>query len=67
MKLPKAEMPMLEPPIRAVHMGLFSTFDSLQEVHTYADSLIPLTHRNAVHALLGIYHNTLLKVLAEQS
>lgn len=49
--------------LRAVPMGLFPTFDSLQAVVSYADSRLPLAHKNEVYGLLMVYHNTLLKQL----
>jgi hypothetical protein len=53
----------LQPPIRAVHMGLFPTLGSLQEVVDLADSKLPIKNRNELTTLLMIYHNTLLKQL----
>ena len=49
--------------LRAVPMGLFPTFDSLQAVVSYADSRLPLAHKNEIYSLLMIYHNSLLKTL----
>lgn len=57
----------VEPHIRAVPMGLFPTMGSLQEVVDYADAQLPVMSRNALCGLLMIYHNTLLKVLKDQS
>lgn len=52
-----------QPPLRAVPMALFPTFQSLQDVVDYADSKLPITSKNEVCSLLAVYHNTLLKVL----
>jgi hypothetical protein len=42
-------------------MDLYPTMDSLQDVLDLVPQIIPATHRNKVFALLGTYHNTLLK------
>ena len=55
-----------QPPLRAVHMGLFPTMGSLQDVVDLADSKLPITSRNEVISLLMTYHNTLLSVTAQQ-
>ena len=55
----------VQPHIRAVHMGLFPTLGSLQEVLELADSRLPITNRNELNSLLFTYHNTLLKTLNE--
>lgn len=52
--------------LRAVHQGLFPTFDSLQAVLAYADSHLPLVHKNEVYSLLMIYHNSLLNQLSKE-
>lgn len=52
--------------LRAVPMGLFPTFDSLQAVVSYADSRLPLAHKNEIYSLLMIHQNTLLKILADE-
>ena len=49
-----------QPPLRAVHIGLFPTMGSLQDVVDLADSKLPITSRNEVISLLMTYHNTLL-------
>jgi hypothetical protein len=54
----------LHPPLRAVHMPLFPTLGSLQEVVDYADSKLPITDRNDMFSLMMTYHNTLLKQTA---
>jgi hypothetical protein len=50
-----------QPPILAVHMGLFPTLGSLQEVVDLANSMLPITSKNDMFSLLMTYHNTLLK------
>ena len=55
-----------QPPLRAVHMGLFPTLGSLQEVVDLADSKLPITSRNEVISLLMIMQNTLLSVSEAQ-
>lgn len=50
-----------QPPLRAVHMGLFPTLGSLQEVVDFAESKLPITDKNEMFSLLMTYHNTLLK------
>lgn len=51
-----------QPPaaLRAVHMGLFPTLGSLQEVIDYADSKLPITTKNEVYTLLMTFQNTLI-------
>lgn len=56
----------LDPPIRAVPMGLFPTRSSLQEVIDLAMSQVPITDKNVVYSLLATYHNTLLHVLSKE-
>ena len=48
-------------------MGLFPTLGSLQEVVDLAEANLPIVHKNAINALLCTYHNTLLKVIKEQT
>jgi hypothetical protein len=50
-----------QPPLRAVHMGLFPTLGSLQEVVDFSESKLPITDKNEMFSLLMTYHNTLLK------
>jgi len=57
----------LQPHIRAVHMGLFPTLGSLQEVFDLADSKVPVISKNEMFSLLATYHNTLLKTIQEQT
>lgn len=52
-----------QPPLRAVHMGLFPTLGSLQEVVDFSESKLPITDKNEMFSLLMTYHNTLLKQL----
>lgn len=56
----------LKPRIPAVHMGLFPTLGSLQEVLDLAESKLPITDKNEITSLLFVYHNTLLKQLSTQ-
>lgn len=58
-KLPKFTLKHL--PIKAVPMPLFPTMGSLQEVIDLAEANLPITTKNDITALLGMYHNTLLK------
>lgn len=57
----------VQPPIRAVTMGLFPTADSLQSVIDMGYSQLPITEQNALLCLLMCYHNTLLKELQNVS
>lgn len=52
---------MQQPPLRAVHMALFPTLGSLQEVVDFSESKLPITDKNELLSLLMTYHNTLLK------
>lgn len=47
--------------LRAVHMGVFPTADSLQEVVDLGKSKLPIEDENELFALLITYHNTLLR------
>jgi hypothetical protein len=47
-------------------MNLFPTMNSLQEVMDLGMSQTPINQWNAMHSLLCIYHNTMLKVIKEQ-
>jgi hypothetical protein len=46
--------------LRAEHMSLFPTLDSLDEVLELAKSKAPHIPENELHSLFMIYHNTLL-------
>lgn len=52
-----------QPPLRAVVMSLFPTLGSLNEVMALAESKLPITNTNELHALLFTYHNTLIQEL----
>lgn len=56
----------VQPPLRAVPMGLFPTMGSLQDVIDLADSKLPIINRNEVISLLMTYHNTLLSIATRQ-
>jgi len=43
-------------------MNLFGRKDSLEEAIEYIDAQLPVTDSNKLHALLMMYHNTLLHV-----
>ncbi len=49
--------------LRAVHMSLFPTMDSLNDVVALAESKTPVVSKNEMYALLMTYHNTLLSEL----
>lgn len=55
-----------EPPIRAVHMNLFPTMDSLNEVVAVAKLQLPVITEQALVTLLMTYHNTLLAQLKNE-
>lgn len=57
----------VQPPLRAVKMGLFHTMDSLQSVVDLALSQLPITTPNAIVSLLMIYQNTLLNILEQET
>jgi hypothetical protein len=59
--MPNKNMSALNPPLRAVKMGLFPTMGSLQEVVDLADSKLPISSRNELVAILMTYHNTLIQ------
>jgi hypothetical protein len=50
---------------KPMHMSLYPTMDSMVEAVKFIESQIPVHTPNEVFTLLMIYHNTLLKVLAE--
>lgn len=56
-----------EPPLRAVPMGMFPALDSLQSVVDLGVSQLPVMSHNALVGLLMCYHNTLLKVIANEA
>ena len=56
-------MPLMTFHSDVVPKPLFPTMDSLQEVVNMASTHIPVTHRNQLISILGVYHNTLLKQL----
>lgn len=55
------------PVIKPVHMTLFPTLDSLQDVVHLAETRLPVADRNVLFSLLMSYHNTLLKVINGKS
>lgn len=55
-----------EPPIRVVHMNLFPTMDSLNEVVAVAKLQLPVITEQALVTLLMTYHNTLLAQLKNE-
>ena len=60
MAIPRSTDSHHKPPLRAVHMGLFPTHGSLQEVVDLGRSKLPITSENELFSLLMSYHNTLL-------
>lgn len=56
-----------QPAILVVPMNLFPTMNSLQEVMDLGASKMPINQWNEMHNLICVYHNTLLKVIAEES
>ena len=55
-----------QPPLRAVRMTLFPSFESLEEAQAYAEARIPLEHKNDVYGVLMVYHNTLLNQIEKE-
>ena len=53
--------------LRATHMGLFPTFDSVQDVLDFADSKLPIVGKNDITTLLMTFQNTLLHVLEQNN
>jgi len=62
-KLPKFT---LKSPPKACPMPLFPTMGALQDVIDLAESNLPITNKNDMLAILGAYHNTLLKELNKE-
>lgn len=54
-----------QPPLRAVHMSIFPTMGSLQEVVDFAESKVPIEYQNELYSLLMLYHNTLLREIGK--
>lgn len=57
---------MVNQPNPVAPMNLFPTMNTLQEVMDLGVSKMPINQWNEMHALLCIFQNTLLKVLAEE-
>lgn len=53
--------------LQVMHMSLYPTLSSLQDVVALADSKIPITDKNELFTLLMTFQNTLLKTLHEQA
>lgn len=49
-----------QPSLRAVHVAMFPTMGTPQEVIDYANAQLPIIDKNVLHSILMIYHNTLL-------
>lgn len=52
--------------VRPEHMSLFPTMDSLPEAIQFIEQQAPLTTPNQIFSALMLYHNTLLKQLADE-
>lgn len=52
--------------LRAEHMGLYPTLDSLDAVVDMAIAQVPLVNRNDMRAILMVYHNTMLRVMGKE-
>lgn len=63
---PPLSNPRIAPPVRAVHMSLFPTFESLDQAIAYAEAHLPLVDRNTLIGILMSYQNTLLKDIKSQ-
>lgn len=50
--------------VQPVGLSIYPTLDSLQQVYDLADSSLPILTKNSLRALLGVFHNTLLKQLS---
>ena len=57
------EQQVIYPPIRAVYMGIFPSYNSLNEVMALAFTKFPPEQHNLLYSVLMSYHNTLLKEL----
>jgi hypothetical protein len=53
----------LQPPLRAVHMSLFPSMDTLDSAMEYCKAQLPVVEEQKLVPLLMVYHNTLLKQL----
>ncbi len=53
--------------LRPVTMGLYPTMETLQSVIDLGMSQLPVMTPNALTALFYTYHNTLLKVINDQT
>ena len=53
--------------VHPAHMSLYPTMDSTTEAIAYIESQIPINTPNEVFGLLMIYHNSLLKQIAQET
>ena len=58
--------PANNPPIRAVVMSLFPSFNSLEDAQSFAQSKLPINHINELHGVLMAYQNTLINLLSKK-
>lgn len=56
-----------QPDLRPVKQALFPTLESLQSVIDLAQSQLPITNTNSIYGLIMTYHNTMLKVMEEET
>lgn len=56
-----------QPKVHPAHMSLYPTMDSTTEAIAYIESQIPINTPNEVFGLLMIYHNSLLKQIAQET
>lgn len=59
---PKNEIPTVRPE----HMSLYPTMDTLPEAIQFIEQQAPLTTPNQIFGALMLYHNTMLKQLADE-
>lgn len=53
------------PALRAVHLGLYPTLDSLESVVDLGLSQLPINSPNALVSVLMTYHNTMIRLQKE--
>ena len=67
---PPYSVPTLKPSMRNPYIapkGLYPTLDSFEEAKNKAIAQFPHQYHNQVLALLGTYHNSLLKALNDRN
>lgn len=58
------QLELFNPP---VNLSIYPTKDSLEDVRKLGESLLPINNKNELTRLLNLHHNTMLRVLGQET